>query len=156
MMQNMNGMGGAFMGDLDGFKEIIRDAVREVLDERDLGIDLEDIEDMELDIENKDNEIDELNYTVVELNNFIENLKEVIEEKNEQVLMLQEDNGYMTLELNQLKTSGDDDSDESESEDNIVEVADANVVSQTPEEDTLAKLKQEVEKLKQLIDAEMK
>lgn len=155
-MQNMNGMGGAFMGDLDGFKEIIRDAVREVLDERDLGIDLEDIEDMELDIENKDSEIDELNYAVVESNNFIEDLKEVIEEKNERIIMLQEENDYLNLALNQLKTSGDDDSDESESEGNIVEVTDINVAGQVPEEDTLAKLKQEVEKLKQLIDAEMK
>lgn len=156
MMQNMNGMGGAFMGDLDGFKEIIRDAVREVLDERDLGIDLEDIKDMELDIENKDNEIDELNYVVVELNSFIEDLKEVIEEKNEQVLMLQEDNGYMTLELNQLKSSYDNGYDEWETVDDTAEEADTAGDNQSPEEDTLAKLKQEVEKLKQLIDAEMK
>ena len=104
MMKMMNGMGGAFMGDLDGFKEIISDAVKDALDERNMGVEIEQLEDLKECNERQEETIEYLEEVIVEL-------EENLDIKHDIITEIKKRNKELEEELALHETSYDYDDD---------------------------------------------
>lgn len=104
MMKMMNGMGGAFMGDLDGFKSIISDAVGDALDKRDMGVDIEELEDLRENLELAQEVEDDLRERLEYFRNEMAEIEEELDDKEDIIFKLTARNKMLESELSNLET----------------------------------------------------
>lgn len=113
-MNMNNGFGGGFMGDLNGFKKIISEAVGDALDQRDMGITEQELDELhtyiielEESVDEKQNEIDEYLHKIAGLEGLIESREGTTEKLFDAIKKLRDENSELENRLSEALEEND-------------------------------------------------